>query len=403
MALANALMMYEFNDSEVAAILRNYPHGKRLEAELSYLELTISKAREQWKKNQGKEPVKSISAQLPWKIIDIAEMETIKVEPRICIVDPFIAKREITYLIGPPKTAKSLMTVDILVNMLRGRQWLDRFPTKKTKTLYIAREDPTRRIRDRVLEINRSYGQEAMEPGLIGFVVQEPFSLLDDKHIDELYQVIDAHNYEFLILDVLSMLIPGKDVNSSKDMSEVNVILERIKREKSVALLVVDHTRKLASNYKGKKETVDQDDQLGSVTKIGFGENFMGICKTKIHNQISVRTWGKDHSEQNFRVNVSEIGNQSFPKFLYAADEEILRQVKVEEGNRNRETVLSLLSENWTPAKTIEQNTELSKSTVLKYLKELTEEGLAEKKGTNPDVTYRKKQPSATQSFLSGR
>ena len=50
MALANLLMKHNFDDSEVAAILRASPSGKGKDAKPQYLALTIGKARTEWKK-----------------------------------------------------------------------------------------------------------------------------------------------------------------------------------------------------------------------------------------------------------------------------------------------------------------------------------------------------------------
>ncbi|GAG58321.1 unnamed protein product, partial [marine sediment metagenome] len=55
MSLADLLMSYDFNDSEIAAIIKKSPSGKNKDATMAYLKHTIGKARAYWK-NRNKEP-----------------------------------------------------------------------------------------------------------------------------------------------------------------------------------------------------------------------------------------------------------------------------------------------------------------------------------------------------------
>lgn len=56
MSLADQLMSYDFNDSEIAAIMKKSPSGKNKDTTIAYLKHTIGKARAYWK-NRNKKPV----------------------------------------------------------------------------------------------------------------------------------------------------------------------------------------------------------------------------------------------------------------------------------------------------------------------------------------------------------
>lgn len=62
MSLADQLVSYDFNDSEIAVIMKKYPSGKNRDATIAYLKYTIGKARAYYKNRNKKPDVESKDA-----------------------------------------------------------------------------------------------------------------------------------------------------------------------------------------------------------------------------------------------------------------------------------------------------------------------------------------------------
>jgi len=91
-------------------------------------------------------------------------------------VENIIPQGGIGFVSAPPKDRKSLLTEDLALHLAQpagSRLWLGKFACTPAKILYIAREDPARRIKERALEICQA-GEAKIDRKPEGSPGQEP-------------------------------------------------------------------------------------------------------------------------------------------------------------------------------------------------------------------------------------
>ncbi len=159
---------------------------------------------------------------------------SLRVEPVSWLVDPIIPAGSVGFMCGQPKLGKSLLALDLSLHLanahLEQTKWLGGFECSPSKILYVAREDPASRIKERGLEISQSYGWSFVLPETLHFLIRERINLLDHLHLDWLGQQIEEREIDFLILDVFNRMIPGLDENSAKDMAQAVDVIEDLNR-----------------------------------------------------------------------------------------------------------------------------------------------------------------------------
>jgi len=331
------------------------------------------------------------SAILGWELYDIADIPTVEVQPLSWVVEPLIPSNGIGFLAGAPKVSKSLLTLDLVVHIAQVKDWIGMYKTRPIRTLYISREDPLRRLQERLVEINDGYGFGKLPSDAIQFLVRERFSLLDQMHIDWVAEQVQTHGFEFLILDVFNRMIPGLNQNDAQDMAAMVNILEDLNRELGLTILILDHTRKPVGLHSAKdKQTPNPFDLLGSVLKYGCADYMLCLNRTNQQGRLQLLCENKDTDENpHFLIDVSPKGSGQ-SKFTYAGDIEQLSNDMKELGTANREKVFEALSESWVSPAEVVSVVNLSSSTVRGHLKRLEDEGRAQKQGGGQQTKWRK-------------
>jgi len=128
-----------------------------------------------------------------WRLWDASDLENWKVKPLEWLVDPLIPKGSVGFMSGQPKVGKSLLALDLCLHIvhsyLEQAEWLGTYECHPAKILYIAREDPARRIKERAVEFMGAYGWDFVLSDHLNFLVRERFNLLDPNHIAWLSQL----------------------------------------------------------------------------------------------------------------------------------------------------------------------------------------------------------------------
>jgi hypothetical protein len=325
-----------------------------------------------------------------WRLYDIGELGGLHVEPLSWVVEGLIPSRGIGFMSGAPKDGKSLLALDLVVQIAHVRPWLGRFQTSAVRTLYVAREDPLRRIRERVLEINESYGYGPLTRSAISFLIRERFNLMDPEHIDWLAHKVEEEVFDFLILDVLNRMIPDLDELSAKDMAQMVSVIERLNRDLGLTILLLDHTRKPVGIGSGRnKQSPNPFDLKGSVAKYGAADFMLCVSRTEQDGRLQLYAENKETDVRpHMLIDVSPKGSAE-PKFTYAGDVEAMVQDRKALGAANKEKVHAALDSKWNSPAAISERVGLSRSAVHKHLKALESEGRAESCGQARSVKWR--------------
>ncbi len=329
-----------------------------------------------------------------WQLCDAWDLEAWRVEPVSWLVDPIIPAGSVGFMCGQPKLGKSLLALDLSLHLanahLEQTKWLGRFECSPSKILYVAREDPASRIKERGLEISQTYGWSFVMPETLHFLIRERINLLDQLHLDWLGQQIEEREIDFLILDVFNRMIPGLDENSAKDMAQAVDVIEDLNRTYGVTILMLDHTRKPAVGQKTVQEP-NPFELRGSTAKYGCADFMICVGRTKQHGRLQVYCENKDTDQcPNFLVDVSPKGSTD-PKFRWAGDVLQLREDRKSVGKHNRQRVLETVRESESTGISKHEicaKTGLSPSTVGSHLAVLKESDAINQVGENKQTRY---------------
>ena len=330
-----------------------------------------------------------------WKLWDAADAETWEVADLEWHVEPIIPKGGIGFMSAAPKDRKTLLTTDLSLHLAEavssGHDWLGRFPCMPTRVLYIAREDPARRIKERVLEIRSAYRLSLPAKEHLEFLIRERFNLMDPSHIAWVKRTVRQGEFDLLVLDVFNRMTPGLDENSAKEMAEAVSVLEELNRDLNVTILILDHTKKpTGKNTRRDSQDPNPFDLKGSVAKYGAADFMICLSRTKTPGRMQVFCENKDTDEHpHFFVDVSP-KDSGQPKFSYAGDVAELAEDMKKRGEENRQRVLDAVGDDWISREEVQQKAGLGKSAVSSHLRALMGDKI-ESNGAKRNALYRRK------------
>ena len=251
-----------------------------------------------------------------WPLFDAAEKDDWEIEPLEWHVEPIIPKRSVGFMSGQLKGGKSLLALDLCMHMAHARVvqdaketlWLGKYKCFPAHSLYVAREDPARRLQERMTEIEKGNGLFSSW-GALQFLVREPFDLTNPSHTNWLEEQIQKQKADFLVLDVFNRMIPGLEENSARDMAQAVCIIENLNRRCGVTILLVDHTRKPPPGQ-GLYQAPSPFDLRGSSAKYGCADFLICLARTREQGRLQVYCENKDSDEMpSFYVDVSPKGS----------------------------------------------------------------------------------------------
>ena len=328
-----------------------------------------------------------------WKLWDGYEIEKWEVPDLEWHVDPLIPKGTVGFMSGQPKAGKSLMALDLCMSMANAHyedtSWLGRYKCSATNTLYVAREDPARRVKERAMEIQKAAGRDRVPPGSLWFLIRDRFNLMDPTHVIWLENQIQELEIDFLVLDVFNRMIPELDENSAKDMAIAIDVIEKLNREFDLTHLLVDHTRKPAVGQ-SLFQTPSHFDLRGSGAKYGVADFMISVARTSQKGRLQISCENKDTDEMpQFFVDISPKGDTSREKFTWGGEAASGDRKTV--GEKNRQRVLSAVrdaGEEGITNKGVRDETGLSRSTVTDHLGTLAGTGVIRREGENKNTRY---------------
>lgn len=160
-------------------------------------------------------------------------------EPRWAI--PGLIPEGLTVLAGQPKVGKSWFAIDVGVSIATGAPALGSINVVAGPVLYLALEDPERRLKAR---LTKRCGAEEPDLGNLDFVTKSaPLPTVADS----IRSWLDARPAaRLVIVDVLRMIRPRTYASSKEYEQDYETLrpLKELADDYAVAVLVVTHTRK---------------------------------------------------------------------------------------------------------------------------------------------------------------
>jgi len=199
----------------------------------------------------------------------------------------------LTFLAGAAKQGKSMLGLQICLAISSGGQIFG-VQVPKGRCLYLALEDPERRLKSRML-------LQGWEPGLqVDFLTIGSFTdRLGDLRkggVERLGAWIKKAGYRLVVIDTLSRAIQG-DHNDNREMTEWLSPLQEMAQNQGCAILVIDHHR--------KRSGFDPDaigDILGSTAKGAMADTVWGLYRER--GKIGARLFitGREVSERTLHL-----------------------------------------------------------------------------------------------------
>jgi len=254
-----------------------------------------------------------------WRMLDVADVQHWKCFPLTPLVEGIIALGNLVLIAAPTQTWKTLLGLDLAAMLTREGKLFGKFPvTGGLKVLYLALEDPDRRIKDRLLDIRSGIAGELV-PDKDRLIVHfaSGLSLRDDYYFAYIENLIVEEGFDVVFLDTYQKATPGLSSFNDEEQSRILHRLSDLTRKHAVTVIVLDHLRKELAQ-KGRR-SVTIDDIKGTGGKAQNADVVILLGSMGDH-KMSFRSFSKDwDTPVQILVEVSQQGSGE-PKFQYVSD-----------------------------------------------------------------------------------
>ena len=191
------------------------------------------------------------------------------------IVPGLLLRRNVSILVAPPGSGKSLLTLQMGLMMGAGFAWGGWHPRGQYKTLIINAEDDSDEMRRRLyaaakeMKANWSDLKDrvaiAEAPGgtlIVAKADSRTKTVIEQPMVKQLIKTVNENQFDVLVVDPFAETFEG-DENSNSELKWAAVLWRRIARETNCAVLLVHHTRKFNA------EAGDMDSARGGGALVG--------------------------------------------------------------------------------------------------------------------------------------
>lgn len=207
-------------------------------------------------------------------------------------IQGIVPKQSPVVLAGPPKSAKSIVTLDMALCVASGRAWAGAVQTRRARTLYLSLEDAKTVTQRRLWHLARGYGMKHEEvQGWLGVDSDLGFNFLSGKACQALRETIDKHKIELVFIDSLSRAGVINE-NDRKEMSKITVPWQDLCRDTGATVVVIHHFRKASREADGSEIPLGYR-LRGSGDLFAFVRHVVGVeAMPKLRHTSKVETVG---------------------------------------------------------------------------------------------------------------
>jgi hypothetical protein len=306
------------------------------------------------------------------------------------LIETLLPLQGVVWWGGLPKRFKSLLLLYLcLAIACRRAEVCKHFKVLgRPLILYISREDPGGRLKERIHDILAVWGTRP-EPRAIQFVIRPHIDLLNPEHITWIEQTCRELGITMLVLDTWTSLSPTADPLGTKEQAQLAVVVDRLRESLSGLVVVVDHSRK----NRPDGQPISSADIHGPYVKWASADHVVMLELTGDRRRLEVFVEGKDIDTGRFFLTVSQRGSQE-EKFAYAGSVEEVADAQRAVGNRNREAVFEQLRAKGIPlsvtqlVELLKAKAPMSSDTVGRHVKALVLTGRVVLEGNGKSSRY---------------
>jgi len=191
-------------------------------------------------------------------------------------------------LAGRPKIGKSWMALQLAIAVASGGYFLGKM-VDQAEVLYLAFEDPGRRLKSRVKQIGVKHDAP------ITFMTE--FRPLDGDGLNDLYIHVSSGRYKLVVVDTFGRsLTAGKlEIKDYSDNVAVLSPLQKMAQKHAVTILLVDHHSKINGDN-------PITDLIGSIGKSATFDCVIGIYKEQGKQGAKLMIVGRDLDDVDLAI-----------------------------------------------------------------------------------------------------
>ena len=205
---------------------------------------------------------------------------------------PGILPVGLTMLAGKSKVGKSWLALQICKAVVTGGRTLGE-RVKSGRILYLALEDPERRIYDRMQK--QRWPTDTPSDFLSLGKFKDTIANLTRGGGALLALQIESGEYDLTVIDTLSRATPGHDQNDVAAMTEALTPMQELAQRLNTAIVLVDHHNKSASG-----DVIA--DILGSTAKGAMCDTALGLYSDRGQARGRLAVVGRDVIEKNLAI-----------------------------------------------------------------------------------------------------
>lgn len=208
--------------------------------------------------------------------ISWAELEKKQVRPIEWLVEGVIPKPSLCLIASKGGVGKTLVTLEIVRQIIEGGMFLGKYQCKKSKVLYIDGESGESEIKRRCEKLG--YTKAGNKEG-VEFVNTYNLNLYNIYHLLEVLKYLKENNIKVLIVDTLRPLSGDMDENNAKDVRKFMRLFMKMRDNHGITTIFLDHERKNGQNE--QKYAADQNRVMGSQDKISCVDVAFSLHRNK--------------------------------------------------------------------------------------------------------------------------
>jgi hypothetical protein len=220
-------------------------------------------------------PLRDEAAPLPIAKRAPLPLDGALIPQRQWIVPGLLLRRNLSVLVAPPASGKSLLTLQLAIAIALGIPWGGWRPRRAEKVFIINAEDDydemCRRLYAAIVEMgvdqkalaDRIYLAEAPESIVIAKMDHKTRTVIRTPLVERLVETINQDGIGVTIADPFAETFEG-DENSNSEVKWAGILWREVARRTASSLMLVHHTKKYAGGMAG-----EQDASRGASALIG--------------------------------------------------------------------------------------------------------------------------------------
>lgn len=200
--------------------------------------------------------------------------------PKEFLIDSLLNRGDSAFLVGSPKSGKSLLVKQMICSLTSGHPFLDKFEISRPSTvLYVQLEGEPQETKDRFEKMSKKVD---MDSSKLTMFYSDPMRLESEEGLNDFYKDVDiaGDSFDCIIVDGLYLSFTGS-LSDDECVRKMLGNLRRIKNKYNSTMIVVHHTHKTRFNQDGDLIIEGDEAIFGSQFLRAWPDHIMMIAHEK--------------------------------------------------------------------------------------------------------------------------